>query len=225
MERHGLSGNQLKLLAALTMTVDHIGEVLFPTVILLRIIGRLAFPIFAYMIAEGCTHTRNMPRYFGRVAALAVFCQIVYAFAEGRPNFSVLVTFSVSIALIWIIRSAWGKPNGLVWIGFALFVAWVFCSGITLLKPEFLVDYGFFGALLPVLICFPKKRYHKFLAAAAGLTFLCLELGGIQWWSLFSLLPLALYSGERGKWRIPAFFYLYYPLHLAVIWGIGMLLY
>ena len=55
----GLTGNQLKLIALVTMTIDHIGMQLFPRVRLLRIIGRLAFPIFAYMIAEGCRYTRN----------------------------------------------------------------------------------------------------------------------------------------------------------------------
>ena len=59
----GLSGNQLKIIAMLTMLVDHIGVQLFPECIILRIIGRLSLPIFAYMIAEGCLHTRNRPKY------------------------------------------------------------------------------------------------------------------------------------------------------------------
>lgn len=55
----GLNSNQLKLLALLTMTVDHIGVHLFPQYPILRIIGRLAFPIYAYCIAEGCVHTKT----------------------------------------------------------------------------------------------------------------------------------------------------------------------
>ena len=55
----GLTNNQLKLIALVTMTLDHIGVVLFPQAQWLRIVGRLAFPIFAYMIAEGCRHTAN----------------------------------------------------------------------------------------------------------------------------------------------------------------------
>ena len=54
-----LTGNALKILAALFMTIDHIGVMLFPRVLVLRIIGRLALPIFAFMIAEGCKYTRN----------------------------------------------------------------------------------------------------------------------------------------------------------------------
>ena len=59
-----LSGNGLKLVAALTMLIDHVGMLLFPQVLLLRIIGRLAFPIYAFMIAEGCRYTKNKLRYF-----------------------------------------------------------------------------------------------------------------------------------------------------------------
>ena len=55
----GLTNNQLKLIAMLSMLIDHVGMLLFPGVRVLRIIGRLAFPIFAYMIAEGCAHTRS----------------------------------------------------------------------------------------------------------------------------------------------------------------------
>ena len=55
----GLTGNQLKLIALITMTIDHIGFMLLPQVKILRAIGRIAFPIFAYMIAEGCQYTRN----------------------------------------------------------------------------------------------------------------------------------------------------------------------
>ena len=62
----GLTGNQLKLLALITMTIDHIGMILFPHIPLFRIIGRLSMPIFAYMIAEGCRHTRNRKKYLLR---------------------------------------------------------------------------------------------------------------------------------------------------------------
>ena len=59
-----LSGNMLKVIAAITMTVDHIGVIFFPSSNILRIIGRIAFPIFAFMIAEGCKYTKNKFRYF-----------------------------------------------------------------------------------------------------------------------------------------------------------------
>lgn len=65
-----LNGNHLKLIAAFTMLLDHAGILLFPRVTLFRILGRLAYPIYAYMIAEGCRYTRNKLRYFLMVFGL-----------------------------------------------------------------------------------------------------------------------------------------------------------
>ena len=72
---NGFTGNQLKLIALISMTCDHVGLQLLPDVLILRIIGRLALPIFAYMIAEGCRYTRNRKRYLLRMAGLAALCQ------------------------------------------------------------------------------------------------------------------------------------------------------
>ena len=58
-KRFGLNNNQLKILAIVIMTIDHVGMEIMPQFRILRIIGRLAFPIFAFMIAEGCHHTKN----------------------------------------------------------------------------------------------------------------------------------------------------------------------
>ena len=97
---YGLSGNALKLIAAAAMVADHVGYLFFPTVAALRIIGRLAFPIFAYMIAEGCGYTRNKLKYFLHVFLLAVICQIVYFVAARDTHMNILVTFSLAILLI-----------------------------------------------------------------------------------------------------------------------------
>ena len=80
----GLTNNQLKMIAVVSMTVDHIGHILFPQILWLRMIGRLAFPIFAYMIAQGCQHTRSMGKYFASMAGTALLCQLVmYGMADS----------------------------------------------------------------------------------------------------------------------------------------------
>ena len=99
-----LSGNALKVIAALAMTADHVGLMFFPQVTLLRIIGRLAYPIFAYMIAQGCAHTRNRGRYFLRVFVLAAVCQVVYYLASGDTYLSILVTFCCGIGMIYALQ-------------------------------------------------------------------------------------------------------------------------
>ena len=220
MERK-LTSNQLKLLAMLTMTLDHIGVQMFPGVLWLRIVGRLAFPIYAYMIAEGCAHTRNRSKYLLQMAGLALLCQLVYFFAMGSLFQCILVTFTLSILLIYACDTGSRPLIGLTLLG----VAFITVALPRLLPAtDFAVDYGFFGVLVPVAVYLGKTRREKLLFTAGALAALAWSVGGIQWYSLAALFPLALYGGKRGKWRMKWLFYLYYPLHLAAIYGISLLL-
>lgn len=220
MERK-LTSNQLKLLAMLTMTLDHIGVQMFPGVLWLRIVGRLAFPIYAYMIAEGCAHTRNRRKYLLQMAGLALLCQLVYFFAMGSLFQCILVTFTLSILLIYACDTGSRPLTALALLG----VAFVTVALPRLLPgTDFAIDYGFFGVLVPVAAYLGKTRREKLLFTAGALVVLAWSVGGIQWYSLAALLPLALYGGQRGKRRMKWLFYLYYPLHLAAIYGISLLL-
>ena len=216
-----LTSNQLKLLAMLTMTLDHIGVQLFPGVLWLRIVGRLAFPIYAYMIAEGCAHTRNRRKYLLQMAGLALLCQLVYFFAMGSLFQCILVTFTLSILLIYACDTGSRPLTALALLG----VAFVTVALPRLLPgTDFAIDYGFFGVLVPVAAYLGKTHREKLLFTAGALVALAWSVGGIQWYSLAALLPLALYGGQRGKRRMKWLFYLYYPLHLAAIYGISLLL-
>ena len=220
MERK-LTSNQLKLLAMLTMTLDHIGVQMFPGVLWLRIVGRLAFPIYAYMIAEGCAHTRNRRKYLLQMAGLALLCQLVYFFAMGSLFQCILVTFTLSILLIYACDTGSRPLTALALLG----VAFVTVALPRLLPgTDFAIDYGFFGVLVPVAAYLGETRREKLLFTAGALVALAWSAGDIQWYSLAALLPLALYGGQRGKRRMKWLFYLYYPLHLAAIYGISLLL-
>ena len=107
-----LSGNQLKIIAMITMLMDHIGVNLFPSVTILRVIGRLSFPIFAYMIAEGCRYTRDRKNYLFTIAALGILCQLVfYVFTQSLYQ-GILITFTISIVTIYAIDGLiYGKNN------------------------------------------------------------------------------------------------------------------
>ena len=74
----GINTFTLKLIAILSMTIDHIGYLLFPKVTLLRIVGRIAFPIFAYLIAEGFVHTGDVKKYLLRLGIFAILSEIPY---------------------------------------------------------------------------------------------------------------------------------------------------
>ena len=222
----GLTGNQLKFLALVTMTCDHVGVSLFPQAGWLRIIGRLALPVFAYMIAEGCRYTRSRMRYFLSLVAVAALCQLVYFFAMGSLYMCIMVTFSLSVAMIYLWDYAMTRPapqGGFLVLG-ALCVLWVLCEVPLFRGTDFCIDYGIFGVLLPVLIYLGKDRKQAFAMTALGLVLLALSRGGIQWYGLLDLIPLAFYDGTRGKAKLKYLFYIYYPAHLAVIWLLGFII-
>lgn len=219
-----LSGNALKLLAALFMTIDHVGVLLLPHVIVLRILGRLALPIFAFMIAEGCRYTRNRLRYFGSVFALGVLCQIVYYLAERSLYFSILITFSLSIATIYALQD-WKEQktprSALVFFGAV--------AGVYALNRVFAIDYGFWGCMLPVFAAAFQKTaldrpWVNLGMLGLGLLVLAADLGQIQYYALPALPLLACYNGRRGRWKLKYFFYLFYPIHLVLLQGIALLL-
>lgn len=226
-----LSGSQLKMLALITMTIDHIGFIFFPPVWWLRAIGRLAFPIFAYMIAEGCRYTRHRMRYWGSIALLALVCDVAEMIAEGSLYQSVMTTFTLSVGMIYALDWATRGENrraqllrSLLPAG-AVLLAFFLCELLPLLlwTTDYHVDYRFSGAFLPVLVYVGKRRETRLALAALGILATCLEFGGVQWYALFALIPLALYDGTRGKHAMKWLFYLYYPLHLALLWGIHAL--
>lgn len=223
-----LTANQLKIIALISMTIDHIGVQIFPECEWMRIVGRLAFPIFAFMIGEGCRYTKNKKKYLLTVLFTATLCQVVYFFALNSLYQCILVTFSFSIILNFLIENAMRKKSI---TSFFFAVAGFFCVYmITVIMPkvfyntDFSVDYGFFGVLVPVFVYCTNKKYSKLLAVGFGLMLLSLWSGGVQWYSLLALVLLFMYNGKRGKYNLKYLFYIYYPLHLVVIYGLSFLI-
>lgn len=224
----GIDATALKIIGIIAMTADHVGYFLFPKVAVFRWVGRIAYPIFAYMIAEGCRYTKNKLRYFLSVFGVGIGCALAAYLAAGSLCLPIFVTFACSIALIFAIekaaaageaaseRRAFGTLAALLTaLYFSLFELQVI--------PKLEVDYGFFGILTPVLIRFGRSKGERLLALAIGL---CLISTGMELAQLFSLAAVAvltLYSGERGRYSLKWFFYGYYPLHIAVLYGIAQL--
>ncbi len=208
------------------MTVDHVGAYLFPKYSILRIIGRLAFPIFAYMIAEGCRYTKNRKKYFFTMASLAAVCSAVYFIAQRSLYQCILVTFSLSILMIFAFDGALKKRSrkNIILSLAALGLTACVCIVIPIFIPRFSVDYGFCGAILPLLIYFGRNKWERLGLCAIGLTLIALDYPGNQWFSLFALPLLAIYNGKRGKLKLKYLFYIYYPLHLVIIYLIKRIL-
>ena len=229
IKKFGLTNNQLKIIAMLAMLSDHVGKVLLPQYSILQIIGRLAFPIFAFMIAEGCFYTKNRVRYFLTVFLLGAGCQAVYMVAEQSFYQNVLITFSLSIILIFCTENYKNKKVKASGVILSFAVSAVFIISILFpvifIDQGFIIDYGVCGVLLPVAIFYAPDKLRKLIYTAGILILLTLDLGGgIQWWSLLSIPLLALYNQKRGKYNIKPLFYMFYPVHLVVIYLISLFL-
>ena len=107
-----LNGFHLKLIAACTMFIDHMGHTLFPTVLWLRCIGRLAFPIFCFLIAEGCVYTRDRRKYALRLLAFALLSEVPFDLMVGGtvwyPSYAVRADEPREKFLCWSLHG--GQP-------------------------------------------------------------------------------------------------------------------
>ena len=221
-----LTGNQLKIIALIAMTVDHIGKFLFPDIALLSVIGRLAYPIFGYFIAEGYFYTRNKTRYFAMVFGVGAICQLVYFVTERSLYQCIMITFSLSILLMCAFDNMQKKKSLIsALLAVSVTVAVYFIAEILpgiFNSTGFGIDYGFWGIVFPALIYLANGWGFKLGITVAGLMPLAMSIGGIQWFSYLAIPLVAMYNGKRGKLRMKYLFYIYYPLHLAVIYLIGM---
>ena len=242
--RWGLSASTLKIIACILMLIDHIGAYIFPHILILRIIGRLSFPIFAYFIAEGCRYTRHKLKRFLLVFGLGLLCEGVYFIYSGSIDGGILITFSFSILLIYEIQAmkramAQGKWAGAVlWL--LLFTASII--GVYGFDRYILhISYGFWGVLIPVFTALPDYKEGeapaplrhlsnlpaKLMFCSLGMLLLCISRGlttNIQSYCLLAIPLLALYNGAPGVKRMKYGFYVFYPLHLVVIFLVQMLL-
>lgn len=233
--------NSLKFIACISMVIDHIGYVFFPNAAIFRIIGRLAFPLFAYFIYEGCCYTKNIRHYFLRVFSLGVICFLAYLIFSKEIYGNVLLTFSCSILIIWSLQvlTVSVMQNNPMLLNILAVLGNIL---LLIVSDRFLhLDYGIPGALLPVItyLCSlinVKNKYflskpdnHKknsFPALAGfclGLLWLSAVREPIQYFGFFSVPLLICYSGERQQNRFPWLFYIFYPVHLVVIEGIFLL--
>ena len=149
----GLDATALKLLGVVTMPVDHIGYILCPDLVLLRILGRLAYPIFAYLIAEGCTYSKHKAKYFLAVLGTGLLCSIASYGAEHTLYQSIMITFACSIGLIFLLERALVQRNRILWAGvFTVALTACFLLFQFRLIPRLETDYGFLGTITPLLV-------------------------------------------------------------------------
>ena len=241
---NGISQEGLKLLACITMLLDHIGAILILTLYrnaaaagsshaaslrelyqALRIVGRLAFPIYCFLLSEGVHHTKNPKKYCLRLLIAAVIAELPYDLAL-RSGFtwekqSVMVTLLLGFLTLEGMKRC---PKLLFKLLIPLPLAW--------LAGKVRCDYGANGIYLMALFFLTREIRYAPLIQLLGMWFLFSpgHLMALNWldgitlttqeWAILSVIPIALYSGKKQSRNniVQWAFYLFYPVHLTVLW-------
>ena len=234
----------LHLMAMVFMLCDHLWATVVDGNDWLTCVGRLAFPIFAFMIVEGYFHTRDLKKYVKRMLLFALISEIPFDLMTAGGLFyplhqNVMFTFLLSIGLIWLNEDAKRRGNKVV----------IVLAGIStvilgyLLGTFTFVDYYYAGPLTVLAFYFFRgRKWWCYLGQFAALWFINLELlGGLVYYvelfgtevrivqqglALLALIPIWLYRGKQGyhsKW-FQYTCYAFYPVHLLVLALLQMLI-
>ena len=230
MSKRPLSQEGLKFLACAIMLLDHIGATLIPWGTL-RIIGRLAFPIFCFLLAEGAHYTRNPRNYLLRLGIGAILSELPFDLALfgswSWQHQSVMITLLLgAMALLAMKRMTQPLLKILVLLLFAF------------LADFMNTDYGGAGVLMIALFGLTRERKYGWLVQLLGMYLICRWIipGGVVWFidryvfieifAILALIPIWLYSGKKStssravQWA----FYLFYPVHLWILYLMSILL-
>lgn len=221
-EKTGLNSFTLKMMAVLSMVIDHVGILLFTTEIIdfsqyliLRKIGRLAYPIFAYLLVEGFIYTHDVRSYILRMGSLAVLSEIPFDLLNtgkilefGHQN----VFFTLTLGLLMLCFFVEISGN----VGRYSMVIVMFLVG------EFLhTDYSSMGLLM--ILCFYLYRERIWMKTVFIVVINILLMGGVQMYGALAMIPISLHNRQQGP-KAKTFFYAFYPVHLLVLFVIKMIL-
>lgn len=224
-----LDTNLLKLIAIISMLIDHVGSAFFPEIPAFRWAGRLAFPIFAYCLTVGLLYTRNVKKYLIRLGIFAVISQPLYIMAfhpydwrEEWMNMNIYFTLFVSLLAMF------GFKERKWWLFAVCFLLLMFIN----------FDYGITGVILMLIFYICRNR------PGVGAVLFCLSYISALWngypddpkslligsmcidWTIFALLSAPfVFLRTNSKIKVNKyFFYAFYPAHLAAIWVVRMIL-
>ncbi len=220
--KKGLSQEWLKLLACVTMLADHIGAIFYPGLFWLRGVGRLAFPIYCFLLVQGERHTKGPVGYglrlmLGALVSEPVFDHLFYGGATWQHQ-SVMVTLLIGYGMLRLMRIM-KKSAGILLLAAGCLAAEL-CNS----------DYGGWGVTLIWLLAVTPEDFPGWLSRIVGMGWIFwtmdsvwVPVGGyrvpVQMFGLLAVIPMLCYSGKkstRNPW-VQLVFYLFYPLHLAIL--------
>lgn len=193
--------DSLKIIAMVTMLIDHIGYVFFPEMLIFRIIGRLSFPLFAWGVAAGYQRTRSLEKYMVRLFLVGIASQLPYMHLFQVTNLNILFTLLWGVVAIFI----WQRVSPLL----ALLLS---------IPAEGLVSYGFYGIIVILLFhVFQEDSEGQFVALLiATLIYSSFKLASIQLFAIFTI-PLIKRISHKPV-SFPRYFaYFFYPVHLILL--------
>lgn len=249
-EKKGISGSTLKMIAIITMLIDHIGAAIFGRMLMaagidslnttdtsvvlqwltdnaglyavymvLRYIGRIAFPIFCFLLVQGFAHTRDKRKYALRLGLFALLSEIPFDLAVSSAVLEFQhqnVFFTLFIGLVTMIAyEAVEKKEE--WSGVLKVVCWIVIvlAGMGIAKV-LRTDYDAIGVFcIMMLYIFRQKKSTQIIVGCVSFL-----------WELtapLAFIPIAFYNGKRG-WKMKYFFYAFYPVHLLILYGICYLM-
>ncbi len=212
------SSTSLKLIAIFTMLIDHMAIclpyfVMQPDVYtVMRMIGRISFPIFCFCLTEGYAHTKNIQAYIMRLFAFAIISEIPYDIGRGSQTLielghqNVFFTLCLGLFTIYILENL---CTGYVSRVITVFISCVAAFGMRM-------DYNYFGILL-ILTFYYMKDNHFFRFIAVSL----LNILKGQPTAIISLIFIEFYNGKRGA-NVKYLLYAFYPLHFVVLFVIRL---
>ena len=239
-----ISSAGLHIFAMVFMLMDHMWATVFTNAQWLTQFGRLAYPIFAFMIVEGYSHTKNLKKYVLRLFAFALISEIPFNLMAGNSltyyvHQNVLFTFLIGIGLIHINELA--RKNGKLWLT-ALTMALTTVVGLVFGFVTF-VDYNAAGILTVLMFYFFRgRKWWCYIGQLVGLYYINVELlQGLyfevelfghsfeivqQGLAMLSLAFIWLYRGRQGKKSkaFQYFCYAFYPAHMLILWFIATML-
>ena len=247
MKLNILSANALKIIAVLLMLLDHVCLYFFPQITIIRCICRGGLILFAYFIAEGCKYTKNKLKRFLTIFIFGIVFQVVYCGVvlnfKSLDSLNIFLTFSFSILLIYClqgIKKSIFVSNKKVVLYTFLFLLMLAVSCLT--SYYFDMEYEIFGILAPVFISIPDLSgtkfsnsikaywdtpYKRLVFTIISIILLPLSVPTFalyEWWCLLVIPVLYCYNEQRGKYNLKYLFYIVYPLHFVIIYGLYQLL-
>lgn len=200
-------GEFLKLIAIITMAIDHIGFGGYPDQQIFRVIGRLSLPIFCYLLVQGYLHTSNFKKYAGRLFIFAVVSQIPFTYYFGKNELNIFMTLFVGLLVLYTYENK----------------LWILFLSLLLTSIAVPMDYGIYVPfLMMIFYAFEKGMLGQnafliwFLLGTIGAAFL-------SFWPLqifATLSPFLIYLVPNADYRIKLpkyFYYAFYPVHLIIL--------